>query len=900
MALTEASHEETTKPRATGAAKGGRSRAVVRRWVARIRSRKRPTARTVQDLSACGLAAVLTAAVWMLASVVRGTVPFGSKPRHSSDLYTQFTPFLAGFRDLMTGQSPGDWQFNWYSGLGVPFLPDYTTYLSSPFSILVALFPRAEIETAVYVITVLKCAAAAAAMTIYLRRLRPAGNAWLAALLAVGYGTCGWAVDEAALLPMWLDGLIALPLLALVGQWARQGRRLILSTLVVAVCWWANFYTAYMASIGAVLLTIGALIADGAPRRELWRTLTGFAWRGTLGVGLTAILLWPTFLAYNASQPAPSVGFRAVTWSLIAARFLPLSEGTGTSPGVYAGTVALVLAAALPWHRGVAVRSRFVYVLGLLLVVASLLWAPTQAAWHGFEPPQGSQYRQAFIVAGWLVVAAWVCVADRCPDTAALVAGALTVTAVVVVAHQPPGRTFLEPGWSALTAGVAVAGTMLALRRWHRSGRRRVVVALLALIAVTESVATAAVVDVRRADVFRVRPLWWPRAETVHAVVDDWYASSHGWPAFRMSGAAAGLGNNEPALAGYPGIAYYSSSMPAQTSTTLRDLGLAWSGWGRAIIPQADPGSHPEGDPVLEALLGVTARLHTQGQGAWAVTTAAFPLVRNLPTASPGPRPAGPGLAPGESVFRLRNRLVATPLYEVPTPAYTVSGAARRPHRGTLIVRGDGSMRIRARCTPGRTVQVFTGLAPTRTIAMGDMVTSGHFTGRLGVQVGSGVTTLGTVPDSGVVQVRLRWTGGMRLPAESVGCFDPRDLESQIAQSVAEAPTITASGNVVNAWWTRPVTGDVAISTVRRPGWSCQADGREVAIRDRAGLLTVPTQHNQMVTCSYRTPGLRAGAAGSLTSAALLALIGAIAARRRRTPGHEAPRQHARNQNVAR
>lgn len=121
------------------------------------------------------------------------------------------------------------------------FLPDLGTYLSSPFALLVAVFPRDEIDLAVYVITVLKTASAGAAMAWLLLRLRP-GHWWVAGPLGASYALCGWSVAVAAYNPMWLDGLVTLQLLCLVGEWALHGRRPLLGVLVVALAWIANFY----------------------------------------------------------------------------------------------------------------------------------------------------------------------------------------------------------------------------------------------------------------------------------------------------------------------------------------------------------------------------------------------------------------------------------------------------------------------------------------------------------------------------------------------------------------------------------------------------------------------------------------------------------------------------------
>lgn len=227
----------------------------------------RSTLRGRPRQAAALLAAALTVASFCAADAVARSYPFGPRTRAVNDLGNQYVPFHAHLWDLLHGRSDGGLLVNWQSGFGSSFLPDLGTYLSSPFALLVGVFPRDEIDLAVYVVTVLKTACAGAAMAWLLLRLRP-GRWWAAGLLGAAYALCGWSIADASYNPMWLDGLVALPLLCLVGEWALGGRRRLLGVLVVALAWIANFYTAYMATLGAGLFLLLRLWLCGLPRRR--------------------------------------------------------------------------------------------------------------------------------------------------------------------------------------------------------------------------------------------------------------------------------------------------------------------------------------------------------------------------------------------------------------------------------------------------------------------------------------------------------------------------------------------------------------------------------------------------------------------------------------------------------
>ena len=52
-----------------------------------------------------------------------------------------------------------------------------------------------------------------------------------------------------------------------------------------------------------------------------------------------------------------------------------------------------------------------------------MFWLPTHAAWHGFHVPDGSPYRQAFVVCGWLTVMGWITISHKSPDAPAWIGG---------------------------------------------------------------------------------------------------------------------------------------------------------------------------------------------------------------------------------------------------------------------------------------------------------------------------------------------------------------------------------------------------------------------------------------------------------------------------------------------
>ncbi|MFF9475829.1 YfhO family protein [Streptomyces roseolus] len=705
---------------------------------------------------AAGLAGVLAVAAVCAGDAVARVFPFGPRHRSVNDLANQFVPFHAHLWDLLRGRADGGPLLDWRAGWGTSFLPDYGTYLSSPLAPLVALAPRADVEYAVYALTVLKTALAAAATALLLRRLSTAPAWWWPALLGAGYALCGWSLVEGAYNPMWLDGLIAFPLLCLVAEWAREGARPLLSVATVAVCWTANFYTAYMATLGAALFLLARLATAG--RRHL-RAPVRAAVTTILGVGLAAPVLAPVLLSTRQAHPGVVRDFAAADAADALARLLPGTYGFST-PAAFVAAPVLLLAATLAFRRDVPGRERRVWT-GLVLAVAlSFQWGPTHLVWHLFATPNGSPYRQTFVLAGLLVIAAYTGLAHGLPGRRALAAGSSAVLALTAAAL--PSELATRPALLLALTGLAATAGALALPRRRRYAALTALLVTGALLG--QAAATTAYADRRRLAHLDDYPPYGPEQERRAAAL----AAADGWPAYRTDSGLPRVAGNDPLLLGGQGAAYYSSHTPAALTGLLTALGGGWTSRGRNL--------QSLDNPVVDALFAVGARWR---DGGLARTDTVLPLVTVRP---PGPAPAF-----GPSPFRNQELLLGARVYAAPS-----AGACPV---GTEVFLWAPERTGPARLGGGAPVRLLGG-GPKRRAALAS----------LGVQTAPGVRP--QVPDG-------------RGPAE-LGCLDRTRLRTAVdalrsSAAVTVAPTTTG----LTARFPHPVTGTALIAAPAIPGWSC-------------------------------------------------------------------------------
>lgn len=804
------------------------------------------------------LAALLTVATVCAGDAVARSYPFGPHTRSVNDLGNQFVPFHTRLWDLLHGRADGGLLLNWQSGFGSSFLPDFGTYLSSPFALLVGVFPRDRIDLAVYAVTLVKTGVAAAAMTwllTALRRGRP-GREWLAAVLGASYALCGWSVVEAAYNPMWLDGLIAFPLLCLAGEWARTGRRPVLGTLLVTLAWVSNFYTAYMATLGAALVLVVRLLLEDGTSRERVRGLVRAVRTVLIGIGLAAPVLVPVFLGTRHAYPGWNRAFAPAAWPDVAARLLPATYSF-FSPALFLGTGALLLACALAFHRAVPRTERFVWA-GLVAAVAlSLQWGPTHLLWHAFATPNGSPFRQTFVLSGLVVIAAWFSVATAWPDRRSLLGGA----GVLVLIAAGAASSALITGWTypLFAAGLlAVTGALVLAR----SGRFAVLAALLLVGAQAgQAAATTAYADRQRLNRLDDYAPWGERQSLQAAAV----AGADGWPRYRTDPGLEQSTANDPLLVGGQGGAYYSSHTPDVLTRTFLALGAGWTSNGRAL--------HSLDNPVTDAVFSVGARVRMprdphqgwnrpDGRPVTVTRQDAPPLVTLRPAADTGARL-------GRSPFRNQEKLLGTAVYTVPATTLRAADGTAATDEGAYDYRvRPGAYSLTASCPANSEVYLW---APDL-FGRAQLGTSGEpadFRGELPGRR-AGMRLLGT--GGGQLAVPLRVARAGTVPHEALGCLDRGRLDAAVAGLKRTGATrVDVTGSGVRAELPAGSHGVAVLAAPRIAGWSC--DGRPAD--SYLGLVAVPVGGDRTtMDCAFRPPGLRAGSlAGAGALVALLATV---------------------------
>ncbi|MDT9690638.1 YfhO family protein [Streptomyces sp. P9(2023)] len=879
---------------------------------------------------------------YCLAMAAQGTYPFGGRSRAVNDLGNQFVPFHARLWDLMHGEAHGDLFFNWASGYGTPFLADFFTYLMNPFSWLVGVFPRDTVEFPVFLVTLFSAGLAAALMTVFLGRLHE-GSPWLRALLSVGFALSAWMISDGFSDPMWMWGLVALPLLGIAYDDCLRRRRWVTGALLVAVCWGGNFYTAAMATLGMGLVLLvrvvvddgdgrgvrdvqedgdardgrdvrdardirdvrdvrdardardgrdvpdGRDVRDGRDARDVRTRLRVLARAATMtgaGILLAAPVLTVSLRASKLAQPAPEAVYTGPPAPLDYLAHLIPGGLVGRVPHISVGMLCLLLVATFPFIRRVPVKERIAWPVLIALIALSLVWEPTILLWHGLTLPNGSPYRASIALTAVLVCVAWLALARR-PRVPELLAGAAVVLVLVLCVST---TAYMTTGpWILTAGGVVLLGLLLALDRFRadRRVRRGLTVALAGAVLLS---ATYTVLSTTR---IRDAIEWWKPKRTFDRqalAAYDQLKSADAWPTSRTDPGPHSFAANDPMLLAGQGGGYYSSYLPAATADALHRLGAAWYIEGRH--------TRSFEDPVGRAVMGVSSYLEPDGgpDGFVRRTATAPPVVTLRPAAT-----ALDGTTRDVSLFSRQERVLGARVYEVPAVTRGAEGEAGGREgggrEGALVpgrgwpLKADGAepgagTTFTAVCTPGTEAYWYAPWLRGRVDTLGGLAgTTVDAVGKYPMTSNS-LRSLGTVPADGAVAVRVHSAQRQYIPESPVGCLDRAALDRTVRQLRATGPDrVDATGHGITAAFAPGTQGTAVLSVPATPGWRCAVDGGHARVpRTLGGLVAVELGDGAArLSCSYRTPGLRLGLAASGAAAALLFAVAAAHLIRTRT-----------------
>ena len=366
----------------------------------------------------------LPAILLLCAYFAIGLFPFGNNSPLSYDLNAQYSHFFAGLKNILaSGESL---TYTWFRTLGGEFLGIIAYYLISPFNFFIFLLPLSMIETAITLTIIGKTGLIGLASHLYFTRGMGIKTD-KALIFSTAYALCSYSVVYGSNL-MWLDALIILPILL----WGierlirNEGHGLYVFALAYAMI--TNYYMGYMLCIVTAAYFFAYLFGEYAdserhgksPKNTLPAIFIRMGLYTVIALALSAVIILPAYhsLSFGKTDftvpdfsPTQTADFLAILKKTLIGSYD--SVGNEGIAFIYAGIPSLVFAPAFFLSRKVGKREKIANGILLCFLFSGFVISTVDLLWHGFQFPNGLNYRHAFIFAFFLCRSAARAVSDE-------------------------------------------------------------------------------------------------------------------------------------------------------------------------------------------------------------------------------------------------------------------------------------------------------------------------------------------------------------------------------------------------------------------------------------------------------------------------------------------------------
>ncbi len=366
--------------------------------------------RFVQRNHAYFLSFFLPAAILFIAYVLFQVWPFGERSVLSLDLNAQYVYYYDYMYDVFAGEE--SLFYSWSRNLSGEFIGIIGYYLASPFNLLVWIWDRAWITEGLLTMMLAKAGSCGLAMAFLLKKHRGYSDVTTTAF-SVMYALCGFFVVQ-TMDPMWLDGLIALPLVVMGIERICDKRRFKLYVLSLVYVFVANFYIGYMVGIFSAIYFVYYL-ASGKSANKCYGEYCGsvllYGFSSVAAIMMSAFMILPVYKSLSNGKFTFTVPDYSLVENFdISEIFIKLFPTTYDTvrmegmPALYAGTVALVLAVIYFTCRRISARERISGAALIGLLVLCMYIRPVDMMWHGGQMPNWLPYRYSFVISFLLVL----------------------------------------------------------------------------------------------------------------------------------------------------------------------------------------------------------------------------------------------------------------------------------------------------------------------------------------------------------------------------------------------------------------------------------------------------------------------------------------------------------------
>ncbi|MBQ3065252.1 MAG: YfhO family protein [Clostridia bacterium] len=333
--------------------------------------------------------------------------PFGENSVLVLDMNGQYVYYFEYFREIIHGDA--SLLYSWTRTLGGEFLGIFAYYLSSPFTLIVALLPKAVMTESLLLLILAKIGMCSFCMAYYLKKSRDVGS-YTAVLFGVMYALCAYGVIQ-AMNTMWIDAMYLLPIVLLGCERMIKGKNPLLYCLTLALLMLTNYYIGFMVCIFLVLYFFFYYFSQNELRlSSFFKAGLRFALYSLIAAAIASIILIPAYYGLTFGKTT----FQNTNYEFLQrfdfldllTKFLPASYDTVRPEGlpvVYSGLLTLLFAPLFFIAPGIKSREKAGAGILVVLLVLSMNASTVDIFWHGLSKPNWLNYRYSFILCFFLI-----------------------------------------------------------------------------------------------------------------------------------------------------------------------------------------------------------------------------------------------------------------------------------------------------------------------------------------------------------------------------------------------------------------------------------------------------------------------------------------------------------------
>lgn len=337
-----------------------------------------------------------------------GLYPAGNHSVLVLDLNGQYVYYFEALRDAFHGD--GSILYNWTRNLSGGYQGIIGYYLASPFTLIVMLLPRTMILGALLIMILCKLGAASVAFCYYARKSKHV-KPLIGVLLGTMFGMCSYGIIQ-TIDPMWLDGLVCLPLICLGVEYLIDDGRKLNYIIPLALICIANFYIGFMCCIFTAIYFVFYFFFGSdkvkfgkGQAKNLVNIIIRMGYSTAVAMCLAMFMILPVYNALALGK----FDFTTPDWSFktqfnvldFIAQFTCVNQYSSVNvqgkPEIFSGVLAALCLPLFFLNKRIPLKKKIGYAFLVVVMFLCMLIRPIDMLWHGGQMPNWLPFRYSFV-----------------------------------------------------------------------------------------------------------------------------------------------------------------------------------------------------------------------------------------------------------------------------------------------------------------------------------------------------------------------------------------------------------------------------------------------------------------------------------------------------------------------